>query len=57
MNTLTASLRSLAVVFSPCMMRNPSNDPIEILQNAKFETKFVALMFNVGGVRSHAPRN
>eukprot|EP00808_Paulinella_micropora_P011495 g4134.t1 len=36
------SLNNLGVVFAPGFLRNPSEDPIQLLQNAKYETAFTA---------------
>lgn len=41
---------SLAIVFAPGLMRNPSQDPIEVLQNTKFESRFIALLFTVSSI-------
>jgi len=43
------NLNSLAIVFAPSFLRNPSADPMELLQNTKFETRFVTLLFEVLG--------
>ena len=37
------SLENLAIVFAPSLLRNPSEDPLELLQNTKFETRFTSL--------------
>jgi len=46
------TLQSLAIVFSPSFLRNLSEDPIELLQNTKFETRFVTLLFETLGKRT-----
>ncbi len=43
------NIENLAIVFSPSFLRNPSEDPIQLLQSAKFETKFTAALFKVIG--------
>lgn len=39
------SVRNLAIVFSPAFLRNPSDDPMEMLNNAKYETQFTCSLF------------
>lgn len=39
------SIRNLAIVFAPGFLRNPSDDPMEMLNNSKFETSFVVSLF------------
>lgn len=39
------SLRALAIVFAPGFLRNSSDDPMEMLNNAKFETQFTMHLF------------
>jgi hypothetical protein len=39
------NIRNLAIVFSPGFLRNLSDDPMEMLNSAKFETQFTALLF------------
>jgi len=39
------SVRALAIVFAPGFLRNPSDDPMEMLNNAKFETQFTVHLF------------
>lgn len=39
------SIRNLAIVFSPGFLRNPSDDPMEMLNSAKFETQFTVHLF------------
>jgi hypothetical protein len=38
------SLEALSIVLSPCILRNPENDPTLMLANVKFETKFCAAL-------------
>ena len=35
---------NLAVVFGPCVLFNPSDDPVCLVKNAKLESTFVSLM-------------
>ncbi len=39
------TMENVAIVFAPSMLRNPSEDPLELLQNTKFETRFTAAFF------------
>lgn len=39
------NVRNLAIVFSPAFLRNPSDDPMEMLNNAKYETQFTCNLF------------
>lgn len=39
------SVRALAIVFAPGFLRNSSDDPMEMLNNAKFETQFTVHLF------------
>jgi len=40
------TIDNLAIVFAPSFLRNPSEDPLDILAASKFETKFVAHLFH-----------
>jgi hypothetical protein len=50
---IAVTVDNLAIVFAPGLMRNPSQDPIEVLQNTKFESRFISLLFTVGRVCFH----
>ena len=39
------NIDNLAIVFAPCLMRNPAQDPMVLLEYTKYETKFVAALF------------
>jgi len=36
---------NLAIVFAPSLLRCPSDDPMELLSNSKFETRFTSVLF------------
>jgi hypothetical protein len=36
---------NLAVVFSPSLLRCPSEDPMEMMTNSKSEVRFTAVLF------------
>lgn len=36
---------SSSIVFAPCLLRSASEDPLELLQNSKYEIKFLVLLF------------
>eukprot|EP00808_Paulinella_micropora_P000831 g34818.t1 len=40
---------NLGVVFAPGLLRNPSEDPIQLLQNAKYETSFTSMLLQYYG--------
>jgi len=44
-NKMTFS--NLAIVFAPGMLRNPSEDPAEMLENSKFETSFTNFLLQI----------
>lgn len=37
------TLTSLGVVFAPCVMKNPSEDVLELMNSSKFEARFVGI--------------
>jgi hypothetical protein len=39
------NMENLAIVFAPSLLRCPSEDPMVILGNSKFETRFTVLLF------------
>jgi len=39
------TMDNLAIVFSPSLLRCPSDDPMELLSNSKFETRFTSVLF------------
>lgn len=39
------NMESLAVVFTPCLIRKESEDVLEVLNNSKFETRFCNMLF------------
>jgi len=39
------TIDNLAIVFAPSLLRCPSDDPMELLQNSKFETRFTSVLF------------
>eukprot|EP00466_Bigelowiella_natans_P020574 jgi/Bigna1/61642/fgenesh1_kg.24_\ len=45
-NKMTFS--NLAIVFAPGMLRNPSEDPHEMLENSKYETLFTKFLLQTG---------
>jgi hypothetical protein len=40
------NVENLAIVFGPSFFRNPSEDPMELIANVKYETKFTALLLS-----------
>jgi len=39
------TMENLAIVFAPGLLRNPSEDPLVLLSNSKYETRFTILLF------------
>jgi len=39
------TMDNLAIVFAPSLLRCPSDDPMELLQNSKFESRFTSILF------------
>ncbi len=39
------TIDNLAIVFAPSLLRCPHDDPMEMLSNSKFETRFTAVLF------------
>lgn len=39
------TVENLAIVFAPSFLRNPSAEPLVLLENTKFETRFTACLF------------
>jgi len=46
---------SLGIVFAPCLLRNPSDDPIKLLENTKHESRFITAMLHT--LAAHAANN
>ncbi len=40
------TMDNLAIVFAPSLLRCPHDDPMELLSNSKFETRFAAILFS-----------
>jgi len=41
------NVTNLSIVFAPSFLRNPSEDPLKLLENSKYETRFTEHLFRV----------